>query len=92
MLACQDLPLVAGFDESSEQRVRRERLRFELRMELDRDVPGMRRQLDDLDEFPVERPADDLQPLIRQRLLVEAVEFVPMPVALVDDRLAVELM
>ena len=72
-------------DEPGEQRMRRERLRLELRMELHRDVPRMRRQLDDLDELAVERAADDLQPVFGQRLLVEAVELVAVAVTLVDD-------
>ena len=83
--------LVAGLDEAGEQRVRLERLRLELGMELHRHVPRMRRQLDDLDELAVERPADDLEPVLGQRLLVQAVELVAMAVPLVDDVLAVEL-
>ena len=47
-------------------------------------------QLDDLDELAVERAADDLEALVRQRLLVEAVELVAVAVALVDDVGAVE--
>src|SRR5215831_15808557 len=39
------LVLVARVDESGKQRMRRERLRLELRMELHRDVPRMRREL-----------------------------------------------
>ena len=82
---------VARLDEPGEQRMRLERLRLELGMELDRDVPGMRRQLDDLDELAVERAADDLQPLVGERFLVQAVELVAVAVPLVDDRFAVEL-
>src|ERR1043166_6857443 len=55
---------VARLDEAGEQRMRLERLRLELGMELHRDVPRMRRQLDDLDEFAVEGAADDLQPFL----------------------------
>ena len=51
---------MARLDEAGEQRVRLERLRLELGMELHGDVPRMRRQLDDLDELAVVRPADDL--------------------------------
>src|SRR5207302_8412888 len=43
------------------QRMRRQRLRLELRMELHGDVPRVRRQLDDLDELAVERSADELE-------------------------------
>ena len=61
-------------------------LRLELRVELHRDVPRVAGQLDDLDELAVERAADDLQALVGQRLLVEAVELVAVAVALVDRR------
>src|SRR4051794_34453078 len=49
------LVLVARADEAGEQRMRLERLRLELRVELHGDVPGMRRYLDDLDKLAVER-------------------------------------
>ena len=87
----RELVLVARVDEAGEERMRLERLRLELRVELHRDVPRMRRQLDDLDELAVERAADDLQALVGQRLLVEAVELVAMAVALVDHLGAIEL-
>src|SRR5205823_6251286 len=64
MVPLRALVRVAGFDESGEQRVRLERLRRELRVELHRHVPRMRRQLDDLDELAVERAADDLVPFV----------------------------
>src|SRR5262245_47257429 len=83
--ARRQLVPVAGHDESGEQRVRLERLRLELGVKLDGDVVRMIRQLDHLDEFSVERSADDLQAALGQRLLVEAVELVAVPVALVDD-------
>ena len=41
--------LVGGADERSEQRMRLQRLRFELRMELAAQEPGMIRDLADLD-------------------------------------------
>src|SRR3954468_13846670 len=81
---------VARLDEPGEQRMRLERLRLELGMELHRDVPRVRRQLDDLDELAVERAADDLQALVGQRLLVEAVELVAMAMPLVDHVAAVQ--
>ena len=65
--------------------MRLQRLRLELGVELHRDVPGMRRQLDDLDELAVERAADDLEAVLGERLLVEAVELVAVAMALVDD-------
>src|SRR5207245_280031 len=44
------LVLVGCVDESREERVGVSRLRFELRVELNRKVPGMPRQLGNLDE------------------------------------------
>ena len=60
VLARRELVPMARVDEAGEQRMRLERLRLELGVELHRDVPRMRRQLDDLDELAVERAADDL--------------------------------
>src|SRR6476646_10274567 len=65
-LRVRALVAVARLDEPGEQRVRLERLRLELGMELHGHVPRMRRQLDDLDELAVERAADDLQALLGQ--------------------------
>src|SRR4051812_3620676 len=90
MVPLRALVRVAGVDESGEERVRLERLRLELGMELHRHVPRVLRQLEDLDELPVQRAADDLQPLVGQRLLVEAVELVAVAMALVDHVAAVE--
>src|SRR6185503_3589258 len=84
------LVAAAGLDEPGKQRVRLQRLRLELRVELHRDVPRVRWQLDDLDELAVERAPHDFEPLLGQRLLVEAVELVAMAVALVDDVAAIE--
>src|SRR6476620_5302877 len=61
MLSRRGLVRVARLDEAGEQRVRLERLRLELGMELHRDVPRVRRQFDDLHELAVEGSADDLQ-------------------------------
>src|SRR5262249_43879937 len=90
VIALRDLVAVAGLDESGEERVRLERLRLELGVELHSDVPRMRGQLDDLDELAVERAADDLQPLVGQRLLEQAVELVAVAVAFVDHVAAVQ--
>src|SRR4051812_12406741 len=89
-LRVRALVAAARLDESGEQRVRLQRLRLELGMELHRDVPGMRRQLDDLDELAVERAADDLESFVGQRLLEQAVELVAVAVPLVDDVAAVQ--
>ena len=73
--------------ESREQWVRLQRLRFELRMELNRHVPWMLGQLDDLDEFSVVRPADDHEATLGQGPFEQAIELVAMSMAR-DDRLA----
>src|SRR6185436_5813602 len=83
---------MTGVNKTSEERMGIERFRFELRVELHRDVPRMGRELDDLDELPVERSADDLKTVIGQRFFIQAIEFVSMAMAFVDDRLAVQLM
>src|SRR5215471_14733755 len=73
-----ELVRVARVDEAGKQRVRYERLRLELRVELHGDVPRMRRQLDHLDELAVERASDDLQAAFGQRLLEKTIELVAM--------------
>ena len=92
MLLRGKLPRMTGVNKTSEERMGSERFRFELRVELHRDVPRMGWQFDDLDELTVERSPDDLQTVIGQRFFVQAIEFVAMTVALVDHRLAVELL
>ena len=62
MPCSRHLALVGRFDEARKQRMRTQRLRLELRMELHRQIPGMAGQLDDFDELAVERSADDAQP------------------------------
>jgi hypothetical protein len=86
------LPRMTRLNEAGEKRVRLEWLRLELRMELDRHVPRMGWQFDDLHELAVERSADDLETLIGQCLFIQAIEFVPVSMALVDYRLRVQLM
>src|SRR5438477_3878942 len=83
---------VGGVDEAGEQRMRAQRLRLELRMELHGDVPRMSGQLDHLHEFPVRRAAGDPQAFVGERLLVEAIELVAMTMALVDRGRAVDLL
>src|ERR671921_2000588 len=87
----RELVTMARFDESGEERVRLQRLRLELRMELHRDVVGVRGQLDDLDELPVEGAPDDLESFLGDRLFVEAVELVAVAVALFDHVRAIQL-
>src|SRR3954468_13551840 len=87
----RELVTMARFDESGEQRVRLERLRLELGMELHRDVIRMRRQLDHLDELSVERSSDDLESFLGDRFLVETVELEAVTMTLFDDVGAVQL-
>src|SRR2546425_8873291 len=70
--------------------MRPRRLGLELGMELDGQIPGMARQLGDLDEFAVGRAARNTQPVLDERALVDAVELVPVAVTLVHERDAVE--
>src|SRR5205085_2729598 len=67
-------------------------VRLEFRVELHRHVPRMRRQFDDLDKLAVARSSNNLQALIGQRLLVEAVEFVAVPMTFIDHGSAVQRM
>src|SRR5262245_64390548 len=71
--------------------MRLEWFRLELGVELDRHVPGVRWQLDYLDELAVERTTDDFESLIGQRFFVQAVELVTVAMSLVDHCLAVQL-
>ena len=92
MLPRGELPRMTRLNEAGEKRVRLEWLRLELRMELDRHIPRMGWQLDDLNELAIERSADDLETVIRQCLFIQAIEFVPVSMTFVDYRLSVELM
>jgi hypothetical protein len=60
-------------------------------MELHGDEPRVAGQLGDLDELAVRRSAGDPHAFFRERLLVEAVEFEAMAMALVDQIGAVDL-
>src|SRR5687767_2782297 len=82
---------MARLDEAREQWVRAQWLRFELRMELHRDIPGMSRQLNDLHEFAVRGLARNAESLVGEHRFVKTVELVPMPMALEDGSRAVDL-
>src|SRR5947207_6586002 len=84
--------LVRGADEGAEQRVRLERLRFELGMELAPEIPGVIADLTDLDIGVIRRLAGDPQPCGGQDLLILAVEFVAVAVPLTDLRGAVRFL
>src|ERR1700687_2610307 len=64
--------------------MRFQRLRLELRMELAADEPGMVGGLNNLDIRSVRRPSGNFQTCTDEGLLIIAVEFVTMPVALAD--------
>src|SRR5262245_52793604 len=66
------------------------RLRPELGMELHREVPGMLRELRDLDESAVRRPAGNPKAALGQCPLVQAVELIAVAMTLVDRRRAVD--
>ena len=76
--------LIGRLDESGKQRMRFERLGFEFRMELAAQEPRMVRDLADLDVHAVRGLAGDAQAALRENLLIFAVEFVAMAVALAD--------
>src|SRR5216684_1246723 len=65
-----------GADERGEERVRLERFRFELGMELHADEPGMAGKLDDLGQLAIGRHAGEAQALILQPALVVDVDLV----------------
>ena len=80
-----------GADELAEQRRRAVRARLELRVVLAGDEERVVGELDHLDEPLVRRGAGDDQPGGLEPLAEEVVDLVAMAVALVDDRLAVDL-
>ena len=83
--------LVRGADERPEQRMRLQRLRLELGMELASDEVGMVRQLHHLDVSSVRRRSGNPQAARGQRFFVLAVEFVAVAMTLADFELAVDL-
>src|SRR3954453_11358603 len=85
------LVAMRGFDKAREQGMRPQRPRLELRVKLDRDVPGMRRQFRDLDELAVWRSSRHAHAALGQRRLVEAVELEAMAMPLPHLRGAVHL-
>ena len=84
--------LQAGANKRGKKRMRSERLRFELRMKLATNEPGMIRHLDDFDIHAIGRPPGNPESSARERLLVLAIKFVAMAMALGDFEHAVSLM
>src|SRR5579863_4459375 len=72
----------AGSDESREERVRRQRLRFEFRVKLAAHEPRMVRRLHNFHVHSVRRASGDAESGSRERFLILAVKFVTMPVPL----------
>src|SRR4051794_32497101 len=81
--------LVRGADESLEQRVRLQRFRLELRMELATDKVRMIRQLHHLHVSSIRRGTGNPQAAGSQCLFVLSVELVAMAMTFADFRLAV---
>src|SRR5277367_1162623 len=84
------VPIACG-DEVAEERVRLERLGFELRVELAAEEEGMSGDLDDLDVGGVGRGAGEAKASAGEDGLVLAVELVTVAVALADLCFAVGL-
>ena len=82
--------MVAGGDEAAEERVRAVGFAQELRVELAGEVEGMFLQLDHFHELAVGRGAAEGQALTLEFFAVVVVEFVAVPVPLVDDEGTVE--
>jgi len=84
--------LKAGANERGKQRMRSKRLRFEFRMKLAANEPRMIRHFDNFDIHAIGCPAGNAESGARERLLVLAIKFVAMAVALGDFECAVSLM
>src|SRR5262245_13990774 len=78
------VPIRRG-DEARKQRVRPERLRLELGMELHREEPWVRRDLRDLHELPVGRAARYAHAVLGKHALVQAIELEAMTMAFVNE-------
>src|SRR5688500_16720954 len=81
---------VRRFDEAGKQRMRPQRPRLELGMELHGQEPWMRGQLRDFDEFAVRRATRDAHALLGERLLLQAIEFEAMTMTLMHQRRSVD--
>src|SRR3954453_2447627 len=71
-------------NEAGEQRMRAQRLRFQLRVILPADEPGMPRQLDRLRQHPIRRHARKPHPGRLETLAVIDVHLVAVPVPFAD--------
>src|SRR6185437_16301675 len=91
MFSHRDTPPVRRADECAEQLMRLHRFRFELRVELAAEEPGMIRDLADLDVGPIRRLAGESQAVLSKNLLVLTIELITVPVAFANRRNAVRL-
>ncbi len=82
---------MGGLDESTEEGVRFHWLRFEFRVELAAEEPGVARDLADFDVGTIGRFAGDAEAIVFEDLLVFAVEFVAVAVAFADGGFPVGL-
>src|SRR5690349_19645097 len=78
-----------GADERAEQRVRLERFGFEFGMELTAEIPRMIFQLTNFDVDGVGSFTCEAQAVALEDVLIFAIEFVTMPMALADFGLAI---
>jgi hypothetical protein len=83
---------VARVNESSEKRMRRERLRFEFRMKLNANEPGMIFQLDDFNVNAVWSLTSYFESGVDQSGFVVAIEFIAVAMALGNFELAIGAM
>src|SRR5207302_2550798 len=84
-LCSRQAMLVRRSNKGCEQRMRRQWLRFEFRMELAAEEPRMIRQLNDFHEILVRRDARNDQTVFGKHLLELPIEFVPMTMPLGND-------
>src|SRR6266852_6352221 len=82
----------ARLDKSSKQRMCLRRLRFELRVTLDCQEPGMALELDYFHQLAVRTGAGNDEAVGRQLLQVAIIQFITMTVPFFDAQLAVSLM
>src|SRR5262245_52171631 len=82
--------LVRSADKALEQRMRLERLRLELGMKLAANKMWVVRQLDNFDVSSIGGSAGDAQPAGNQWLLVLAIEFVAVTMALTNLEFSID--
>lgn len=81
----------AGLDEGGKQRVRLPDGRFVLGVELHTDEPALLRQLEDLDEVPLQVNADESHPVLVEFVPEHVVDLEPVPMPFLHLCLAVDI-